>query len=72
MQGRVKWFDNRRGFGFIVSDSGEDVFIHYTSIDKQGYKTLNEGQYVEFEVIDIDRGLQAKHVKPIDNIQTIK
>ena len=72
MQGKVKWFDNRRGFGFIETKENKDYFIHYTSIEKNGYKTLDEGQYVEFEVIDTSKGLQAKHIKPIDNMDTIE
>lgn len=72
MRGKVKWFDNRRGFGFIEQPGGEDIFIHYASIEKEGYKTLKEGQYVEFEVKETNKGLQAKHIKPINDLQTIE
>ena len=56
--GRVKWFDNKKGFGFIVQDeSGEDVFVHHTAISGDGFKTLNEGEVVNFELIESDKGL---------------
>jgi cold shock protein len=60
--GKVKWFDNKRGFGFIAQDSGQDVFVHFSSIQGKGYKTLNEGEEVVFEVIPSDRGLKAENV----------
>ncbi len=61
--GTVKWFDNRKGFGFILSEpSGKDVFVHHTSIDGEGYKTLKEGETVAFELIESDKGLKAQHV----------
>ena len=72
MKGKVKWFDNRRGFGFIEQPSDEDIFLHYDSIETNGYKTLKEGQYVEFEVIRTNKGLQAKHIKPTKDYITIK
>lgn len=65
LRGKVKWFNNDKGFGFIEYANGntnEDVFVHYTSIRSEGYKTLVEGQYVEFEVVCTDKGLQAKNV----------
>lgn len=72
MRGRIKWFDNRRGFGFIISEEeDEDIFIHYQHIDGQGYKTLKEGEYVEFELIETSKGLQAKHIKSIKDYETI-
>ncbi len=62
--GKVKWFDNRKGFGFILSDpSGKDVFVHHTSIDGEGYKTLKEGETVAFELIESDKGRKAQHVQ---------
>lgn len=70
MRGKVKWFDNRRGFGFIES-SKEDIFIHYQSIDIQGYKTLKKGDYVEFELLETPKGFQAKHIKIIKDYETI-
>ncbi len=60
--GIVKWFNNARGFGFIQSDDGEDVFVHYRSIQGEGYKTLDEGQKVEYQMIAGDKGLQAEAV----------
>ncbi|MFV0250404.1 MAG: cold-shock protein [Bacilli bacterium] len=65
MRGKVKWFNNEKGFGFIENSNGEDIFIHYTSILSAGYKTLIEGQYVEFELVRTDKGLQAKNVVEI-------
>lgn len=63
MRGKVKWFNNEKGYGFIQHEkSGEDIFVHYSAIRSEGYKTLVEGQYVEFELIKTDKGLQAKNV----------
>jgi CspA family cold shock protein len=61
-KGKVKWFNNKKGFGFIERENGEDVFVHYSSITGQGYKTLNEGDIVEFEVVKREKGLQAINV----------
>lgn len=61
--GKVKWFNNKKGFGFIVQDSGQDVFVHHTSILGAGYKTLNEGEVVTFEAIPSERGLKAQNVQ---------
>ncbi len=61
--GKVKWFDNRKGFGFISQDSGPDVFVHHTSILGDGYKTLNEGEPVTFEATPSDKGLKAQNVQ---------
>jgi CspA family cold shock protein len=61
--GKVKWFDNNKGFGFIVQDTGQDVFVHHTSIMGGGFKTLNEGEMVTFEVITSDKGLKAQNVE---------
>jgi CspA family cold shock protein len=60
--GKVKWFNDSKGFGFITRDSGEDVFVHYSAIDGQGFKTLIEGQPVEFELRDGPKGPQAASV----------
>ncbi len=60
--GKVKWFDNKKGFGFIADDSGQDVFVHHTSIMGGGFKTLDEGEMVTFEVISSDKGLKAQNV----------
>lgn len=61
--GKVKWFDNKKGFGFIAQDTGQDVFVHHTSIMGGGFKTLNEGEMVTFEVISSDKGLKAQNVE---------
>ncbi len=60
--GRVKWFNETKGYGFIVSESGEEVFVHFTAIEMEGYKTLQEGQEVEFECVDGEKGLLATRV----------
>jgi CspA family cold shock protein len=61
-QGTVKWFNASKGFGFIQRQSGEDVFVHFSAIQAEGYKSLNEGQAVEFEVTTGPKGLQASNV----------
>ena len=63
--GKVKWFNESKGFGFIEQDSGEDVFVHHTSIQGDGFKTLREGQKVDFEVTKGPKGLKAENVKPL-------
>ena len=60
--GRVKWFDNRKGYGFIEQDTGEDVFVHHSSIDGEGFRTLNDREMVKFEVIQGPKGLLARSV----------
>jgi CspA family cold shock protein len=64
-QGTVKWFNASKGFGFIQRQSGEDVFVHFSAIQADGYKTLNDGQAVEFEVTKGPKGLQASNVQPL-------
>ena len=61
--GKVKWFDNKRGFGFIAQESGKDVFVHHTSILGKGYRTLHEGEQVSFELIESAKGPLAQKVK---------
>ena len=61
-RGRVKWFNDNKGFGFIEQDDGEDVFVHYSVIDMDGFRTLAEGSQVEFEMVKGDKGLQATRV----------
>ena len=65
MIGKVKWFNNTKGYGFIDHTSGEDIFVHYSAIKKQGYKTLTEGQLVEFDLIETEKGLQAINVTAV-------
>lgn len=61
-KGTVKWFNNQKGFGFITGEDGNDVFVHYSGIDTEGFKTLEEGATVEYEVVDGTKGPQAVHV----------
>lgn len=72
MKGEVKWFNNEKGYGFIKQDGKEDIFIHYSNINKFGYKTLKEGQIVEFDLKKTDKGYQAENIKPIEELETIK
>jgi cold shock protein len=62
-EGTVKWFSNEKGFGFIEREGGDDVFVHFSAITMDGYKTLTEGQRVSFEVVQGDKGLQAANVQ---------
>lgn len=61
-QGTVKWFNSEKGFGFISRESGPDVFVHHTAILAEGYRSLNEGDRVSFEVVEGQKGLQARNV----------
>ena len=63
--GTVKWFNDAKGFGFISQEGGEDVFVHHTAIQAQGFRTLAEGQKVEFDVTKGPKGLQAANVRAI-------
>jgi CspA family cold shock protein len=63
--GTVKWFNNAKGFGFIINDQGEDVFVHYRSIQGEGYKTLSEGEDVEYLQVKSDKGWQAAEVERV-------
>ena len=65
MVGCVKWFNNKKGFGFIEYKENLDIFVHYSSIMIEGYKTLSEGQMVEFDLVETEKGLQAKNVKEV-------
>lgn len=62
MQGSVKWFNNQKGYGFITDDNGQDVFVHYSAIQMEGFKSIAEGARVEFDVVDGDKGAQAQNV----------
>jgi CspA family cold shock protein len=64
-EGKVKWFDEKKGFGFISMENGEDVFVHFSEIEVDGFKTLTQDQKVSFEIKKSDKGLQATHVKPL-------
>jgi len=63
--GKVKWFNDSKGYGFIERESGNDVFVHFSAISMDGYKTLREGQEVEFEIIDGPKGPQANNVMSV-------
>lgn len=63
--GRVKWFNDAKGYGFIETEEGKDVFVHYSAIAMEGYKSLSEGQEVEFEIVEGPKGLQAANVSAI-------
>jgi len=65
-RGKVKWFNENKGYGFIEQDEGPDVFVHYTSIEGDGFRTLSEGQEVEFDMKDGNKGLQAARVLKIE------
>ena len=62
MNGKVKWFNAEKGFGFIEREGGEDVFVHFSAIQSEGFKTLDEGQNVEFDIVEGPRGPQAANV----------
>ncbi len=68
MRGKIKWFNNEKGYGFIEYKQDEDIFVHYSAIMKDGYKTLNQGDYVEFNLVETTKGLQAQHVVEINNL----
>jgi CspA family cold shock protein len=63
MAGDVKWFDTKKGYGFIHGPEGQDVFVHYSNIDGGGFRCLREGEHVEFELIQTSKGLAANHVR---------
>jgi CspA family cold shock protein len=65
-QGKVKWFNGQKGYGFITTDEGEDVFVHYSAIGGSGFRTLEQGQRVSFEVTQGPKGLQAANVAKAD------
>ena len=62
MTGTVKWFNSEKGFGFITTDEGNDVFAHFSQIQKDGYKSLEEGEKVSFDVVEGQKGLQAENI----------
>lgn len=65
MTGKVKWFNAEKGFGFIEREDGDDVFVHFLAIQSEGFKTLEEGQDVEFEIVEGERGPQAANVSAL-------
>lgn len=72
MRGRVKWFNNEKGYGFIEYKENEDIFVHYSAISQDGYKSLTEGQYVEFNLVETAKGYQALGVVVIKEAATSK
>jgi CspA family cold shock protein len=64
-KGKVKWFNATKGFGFIEREDGSDIFVHYTAINAEGFRTLTEGQEVSFDVVKGDKGLQASNVQVV-------
>ncbi|HKP30637.1 MAG TPA: cold-shock protein [Gemmatimonadales bacterium] len=64
-QGTVKWFNDAKGFGFIAQEGGKDVFVHHTAIQQDGFRSLREGDRVEFEIVEGPKGLQASNVRKV-------
>jgi CspA family cold shock protein len=64
VEGKVKWFNPRKGYGFLATDDGRDVFVHFSSITREGFKTLDEGDLVLFDVVEGEKGLRATNVIP--------
>ncbi len=62
LKGTVKWFNNQKGYGFIQDENGKDIFVHYTGLDMEGFRSLDEGSKVEFDLVEGEKGLQASHV----------
>ncbi len=68
MESRVKWFNNEKGYGFIEYKENEDIFVHYSAIMQDGYKTLNQGDNVNFDLIETEKGFQAQNVQSLSNL----
>ena len=65
-KGTVKWFNNQKGYGFICDEEGKDIFVHYSGLNMEGFKTLTEGESVEFDVVDGEKGPQAVNVNKVN------
>jgi CspA family cold shock protein len=65
VRGKVKWFDSKKGYGFITGEDGNDVFVHFSAVQMDGYKKLEEDEEVEFDVVEGDKGPQASNVRPL-------
>jgi len=72
VRARVKWFNNDKGYGFIDYKENEDIFVHYSAINQSGYKTLSEGQYVEFKLLETTKGYQALDVALVKEETIVK
>ncbi len=72
MTGRVKWFNNEKGYGFIEYTEKDDIFVHYSAIKQEGYKTLSEGQLVKFDLIETAKGYQALNVEVVESLSATK
>lgn len=72
--GKVKWFDPKKGYGFIVGDEDQDIFVHYTSIDGEGFRVLKDGDMVDYELVEGDKGFQARKVmrRPLESPGTFQ
>lgn len=70
-KGTVKFFSNSRGYGFIVDSEGKDIFVHYSGLKMEGYKTLTEGQGVEFDIVETEKGKQAVNVTVVESMAEI-
>lgn len=66
LKGTVKWFDAKKGFGFVLSPEGKDVFVHFSSIEDEGFRTLKDGEIVEYELVSGEKGLSAKSVRRVN------
>lgn len=71
-RGKVKWFDSKKGYGIIVNEEGKDVFVHYSGINMEGFRCLDGGQTVEFEIMDVERGRQAINVTVVADDEAIE
>ena len=69
LTGSVKWFDPKKGYGFLVGEEGKDVFVHYSCIEADGFRTLRDGDDVEYELRESDKGLQAARVRELQTIR---
>ncbi len=68
-RGRVKWFDPKKGYGFIIGPSGQDVFVHYSQIQADGFRTLKDGEWVDYELTEGDKGWQAREVAQVGQFE---
>ncbi len=64
--GKIKWFNNKKGFGFIAGDNGKDIFVHFSAIQQDGYKTLNTDDQVEYDLVKSEKGDQAQNVRKVE------